>query len=249
MNCLFEDSEKLFSALSTLGTLAASLAAFYTILEMKRQRERSYRPEIVFTSTQFHLYSNETDELPILFSYIPLTIEDRKGVFSIGSKINLLLYNVGFGAAKNISFQFDFDLLKAQSIINNNSPRNKSTGTQKINVNCENDAIYIDGPSANSFISINRAYKISVLLPSSNEYNIINAHIPIDISTLFSAYCYVAIHNRSDKSFLKFPPINLVINYQDISDKVFQKKFEILLTFRSGTFIEYHNEISINEIL
>ena len=84
-----------WEAISSLATLLAAFATFWTVSEMKRQREASYRPDLSAPDVLIHcsqFYNpNQTPKFTIEY----------------GNENILIFHNLGFGVAKEIQIEWE----------------------------------------------------------------------------------------------------------------------------------------------
>lgn len=120
MNWITENKD-LIEIIAGLGTFISALIALFTLIEVKKQRQSTYKPELVIKSfiiapsksplrlnldellaykvSDFNDYSSNFNEVP--FQITPIYRVD----------------NFGFGIAKNVKCTWKFDIKKAISLI------------------------------------------------------------------------------------------------------------------------------------
>lgn len=96
-------TDQILSLLTGIGTLAASLIALFTLLEIKRQRKESNKPEPAIKSTLIGVYGIEFKDyyFPFNFSQSNDTESESKNDIM---DFRLDLVNVGIRSAKTLRF-------------------------------------------------------------------------------------------------------------------------------------------------
>jgi len=94
-----------------ISTLATAFATFLTVREMARQRKSTYRPDIV--AARQYAYANalaDSKGLRFAWSRERAVASDVNEKFPLGERYAITLFNVGFGAAKQIEASWKFDV-------------------------------------------------------------------------------------------------------------------------------------------
>ena len=124
-----------------LAALATFVTAFVTFLsvrltkksiaEMEKQRESSYKPELyIGESLNIELCSLQIYERYRSFGYLQYgLIQQGDETVKPTQSCYIEIFNAGFGAAKNVSYEWDFDKKKLQKQIESSDPQNEYTDT------------------------------------------------------------------------------------------------------------------------
>jgi len=218
-------------------TFITSCAALLTVIQVKKQRETSYFPELYLGSKLVTIYGQECKNTFLPFKY--LTEEKRENdIRKISHEISLDVFNVGFAVAKAVEYSWSFDLNKIIDIINK---YNKSDFFHIF----WNKTLTIEVPKLGykyTHIVSNQIRKknISYVLPSSIEKIPTQISIPASYIDLFILYACISLEifdsEKTDEiafksyniDFDNFPPLLVVIIYNDLCGKKHTKKFKIL---------------------
>ena len=244
-------TDQIINLITGFGTLAASLIALFTLLEIKRQRKESNKPEPAIKSTIMYVYGFEFQDyfFPFRFSHLNYSGTEFKSDFL---DFRLELVNVGIRSAKNIKVKWEFDFKNAIDSIE----KVNQDGLFKINLSEKKLEILFPKADYKEFNMINNQLgekRFDFLLNSTPEsFDTIYLTIPpsimklyvIKLSLLFGYY-------KTDKStqhkivdFGDFPKLILNIEYEDIAGVPYKKIFDLktdLLSFTNPmiTKLEY----------
>ena len=231
-------NKELIIILSGIGTFISSLIAIFTLIEVKRQRLALYKPDILiksfFTSISKSPLQKEKGEL-ILFKtsdFNDYSNKYKELKFEVGSKYKV--ENLGFGIAKNIKCEWNFDTKKAIKFIEKNiSNRHKLHFIKELNLYTledKNNEDYRYASNANI-----RENTIDYISPINIQKHFHFHTIPEIIT--FTHYLYflfeLKLIGTSGKNFhifdykdYKFPNPVLKISYKDLNGKKYKKKFK-----------------------
>lgn len=119
---LITEHKEIINIIASVGTFISAIIAIYTLLEIKKQRLSTYKPQLLLKS--FIVYINksplclESDELLLFktenFNEYKNDTKTKKE-FEISSLYKI--ENLGFGIAKNIKVSWIFDMQKALKIL------------------------------------------------------------------------------------------------------------------------------------
>lgn len=209
----------LFAIISSIATAIAVLVGLVTLIEVKRQRESTYKPEIVILEDTFLIIK---DSLPYKYKSDVESIDIEKLTF------HLNCLNIGFASAKNVIFNFSIDTEKYIKII---KKYNNQINDEKIIIHSDKRSKVISIKSQNklinniTFYKNNDDLKLNYFLPVNIKNEIIKVEIPTYMLYINSLLVY---YNWKYKSlFYETYKFNLAISYVDIGDKKHLKNFEI----------------------
>lgn len=226
--------------------------------ELKKQRESLYYPNISLsgipyvTSTDLEYSFNEIEKFPNHWD-----IDRNNPTFYCKSddKFFLKMYNIGMGAAKNISIEWTIDYNSILQTIN----RKAGLSTYKI----ENEKIVINRMNTDNLLNkqieydINSNYKkhYDFLLQSKETEDYVGISIPKVILDLNSLYFFELRKNEFNLFALKetdMIKVNISINYSDITNSVHKRNFNAIFHIHYAEPIDInnyktHGEIKIRE--
>lgn len=97
-----------FSILTLFGTFITAVVTLITVLEIKKQREASYHPELYLGNQSVVFYGHKVKGLFLPFRYSTERQENIKDWYS--HSISMDITNLGFAAAKAIEYEWSFDI-------------------------------------------------------------------------------------------------------------------------------------------
>lgn len=250
--------DQIISLIVGLGTLSASLIALLTLLEIKRQRKESNKPEPAIKSTLISVYGTEFKDYYFPFNFSQSNDSGTESSNKI-MDFRLDLVNVGIRSAKNIKVLWDFDFKKA---IDNIESLNQD-GLFKINLSNTRLEILFPKADYKEFNMIKNQLgekQFDFLLNSTPEsFNTIYLRIPIAVLKLYVIkLCLLFGYYKSDKNIHpkkvevgEFPKLVLIINYEDIAGVPYKKTFDFeidLFSFADPMAIKLNHKIGELEI-
>lgn len=247
--------ELIFSVLNTIITAVTAFATIRyvrisskTLREIKLQRETTYLPEIIINSITFNLRCDKKYGFPIEY-----TIESKVSDTLINELITFFaipirLYNIGLGAAKDVHYNFQFDINKATAILQDKKVYLNNDFEHEFTFDYKQDSILINGINGMSYFSISLDEKFnSYLLPVNIENSGTDLNLPLHISTLYAIYTFIWRMNHKLMENCSFPPIIINISYSDINNNIFNKTFEVNLLYKGGGATEIWNKLEVEE--
>jgi len=248
------------ASISALATIAAAIIYYYTLNEIKKQRENTYKPHLFIDNIYFYVQSMKKGELmfPSIWSN---ESKDVTKIFEFSNKhlglsdFGLKCFNIGFGTAKNVNISFAYDI---DIFIDQINQLNKYVSPELliivkkefglISLKCENKDI----PYPNKIISIDNCLSsyLSYILPVNvkNEHSTVK--LPLHFLELLNVYVFLfsSISEKEENNFeLNIPLITAEIKYQDISNRQFSIKMKIVTKFTMLSTSGYVGEFKINE--
>lgn len=243
----------IIALISALATVAAALIYYWTLKELKKQRENTSRPHLFIDNTYFYVQGieNENYILPIIWSSEPknfMTVEFPND-FKF-AEFHLSCFNIGFGAATNIRYEFSYDIdkfLKNIRLLEKEIHEN-----DRIKINSNNYFISFSPanekmPQRKFAINIDNNLKhyISYILPVTVKNKSTNVKLPSHYLELINVYVYYLKSADKLKNIdLLIPPLTTKVEYLDINRKKHEEKLTIITEFStvglagySGTFI------------
>ena len=238
---------ELLSVFVTFGTL---IVIYLTLLEMKRQRETIYKPDVVLKSSgRFFIYNEEDNRficLPSLWveeettktkifskntsleEYERLKMPDQETFQELiknpnRNEVGIPLFNIGKGAAKNIEIKWEFDRDKYLKEIETKNIKNLQKKIEFYGTFTPSSNI-----SQNSYFS----RKIDYIMPSTKDMldeTSEKVYIPYDFQFLFNKYI---IMEKEEDMFISSILLKLNISYDDLANQRHFKTF--IFNFEEG---------------
>ena len=213
---------ELVSAVSSFAALLTAIIVFFTLIEMKRQRQSTYKPNLMFKPVSFSLSASFTDVLQYTIS--------SKGNESSNDKMHARLfseiYNIGLGSAKNLAVTWTFDYKKSIERIENEDSK------LGVSISIDNDFLKIKEKNEMWINLVNDLNQnTDYLLPTSITSEPGKVRIPTSYVHLLSLYFIFCIYNdpeiESPLELKDFPELKMIIKYQDIEEHYHIKKYRI----------------------
>lgn len=232
------DNLETINLLASIGTFISSIIAIYTLLEVKKQRLSTYKPQLLLKS--FIVYINksplclEPEEL-LLFKtenfneYKDNTTTKKEYEISSLYKIE----NLGFGIAKNIKVTWSFNMQKALKLVEKEfdkefyfhpyEPLNYYFLHKK-----NNDKFQFTLKNEKETIQVTN-YIAPINVKEHTHYHT----IPTDIIAVHFLYFIFKMkltntvnENSYGAEFENFPKIDLKIEYYDLNNKKYSNKYK-----------------------
>ncbi|MCD8525847.1 MAG: hypothetical protein LRY62_01380 [Alphaproteobacteria bacterium] len=203
------------------ATFGAVIAALLTLREMHRQRKHSYKPDIVPVKQVFSGYFQS----PVFCDWVINDSKYEEDVELKSSDLEISLFNLGNGAAKDIHLTWDFDLDPFVKKLNLLNKENKTgIGIEKLDSFLE----FKDNDESVAMVNVrpNLEKHEDYLLPASIEQNGLKVSIPSAYTWLVSNYFYIRFKVLSKDLDPSIPSLKLKIEYSDIANNRYKTVFE-----------------------
>lgn len=221
-----KENAYLFDEISAVATAIAVIIGLYTIIEVIKQRQSSYKPEIIILDDYFDVNTNNYSYLYINKNSENKNIEDS---FLNNMNFNVKLINLGLGTAKNVKVKFEIDIMKYLKKFYS-FYENKSNNMESFECELNRNSLYIVPPKYfGNKIHFNidnpSKHKFNYILPVSILDNLTELKIPAYITYIHSIILHLGWkYQNLEKTDFEF---NIEIQYEDIGGKKFEKKFKI----------------------
>lgn len=210
-------------------TLLTAFIALFTINEMRKQRIHSYFPDINMANFSFYVYKGDYDEeIKSIYLYSFKDKKEENSKIDGYNELKIGINNIGFGVAKNVRWNWDFDVEKAkESICKDDS----------IVWETSQDFLSIDSSSLNiewafDINEDNIGGNFNFILPYASENRETEITIPDYFIHLYWLYMVNQLNIKKLKSIQDhFPPLELNVKYTDIHSNELIKTFLIDLNF------------------
>tara|TARA_R110000796_G_scaffold14011_9_gene45315 strand:- start:94225 stop:94983 length:759 start_codon:yes stop_codon:yes gene_type:complete len=197
--------------------LLVAMATFLTVRQIAKQREASYRPELVFATAVYEAWSAQNN---IHWKCSSLSSESKRENFA-----RITFINIGLGAAKEVAIEWDFDIQKAVTLVNSAAQKALAEGyveneTGSVHFNSKN------GGNASHIWTNQKNRNLDYILSNSEGLREKSLELPSAYLSLYASYC---AHSMIPKvqSLEEFPALNSMVTYKDIAEKVYSSAFTL----------------------
>lgn len=221
--------EKWISIISGLAAFMTALTSLYIILEMKKQRMSMYLPDFAFPLVGLHLYQDNKHKLI-------LSTMDKLDEANQPRRAYLEILNIGLGAAKDVVIEWNCDVDKFLSVINEyittGNPVIKKQGLVNMLVFASKIELL---PEVSHIVQNQLKLEIPHIIPMHVEPTPHKVAIPPFYLDLYLHYLYYVMYARikgksdiSEEETLKEPiPLKLTVTYKDIGNNIHKLQYEL----------------------
>lgn len=248
-NLNLDEMKDIILIISGIGTFVSALVAMFTVLEIKKQRLSSYKPEIILDSFVSFLFADNflSSDDNLRYKTTKYTENNQRPLKIVDKYIYIqyLLQNVGFGTAKYIKGYWDFDYMKASKVLN------KYIG-ENLTIENDSEGFYIKDEMTDFWLFFRKSGlskdTIDFILPESQGENGKGQVIPSIITQVFTYYIVfkykIKVGVNEDHCYEEFeelPKPTFKISYKDFNNKKHTKKFELSFKY-AGNNLETSNQ-------
>lgn len=239
---LFGNGKGLFDYLFESATFVSALVAIGTLIQVKKQREATYKPELILKPLVITIHESPLftpiDEVH-KFSFSDFNDHSiNSNELTEHFSIKYRFHNLGLGIAKNIKAYWKFDFESAIEII-----EDLMTGSD-YSFSRHNKTVYLQHKSDNIHYSCNindTPHYTDVIPPASVYENTYYDSVPNEIiytHILYSTFKYNLTSRRiADpnmyEEFKAFPKPSIYIEYSDLNNKKLLKELDLKMTIIS----------------
>ncbi|MGU3305242.1 hypothetical protein ACLBW8_03040 [Pseudomonas sp. M5A4_2d] len=204
--------------IATSASVAAgvsALATFLTVFQIWIQRKSSYKPEIIFSKTNFNIASENNSN-------------SSDGM--LHARLSVKAYNIGLGPAKDLTVRWSFPIDVAVAKVNSLA----TAGIKMDKYFIKDDVLSTAEDSARSMTSMwvsQKEQKIDFALPASISDQPILIGIPHAYSTLWLSYVINSLQMKGSLAKEDFPPLTATITFQDIGGSKYKVRQRFLVGF------------------
>jgi hypothetical protein len=214
-----------------LVNLSASVAAFIsavatllTVRQMAKQRQTSYRPELVLSSTHFEGRAEVAGQLPLRW----VTRAPQPDAENTSRELSIPLHNVGLGAAKGVSIAWSFPIEATVEEVN--SLAQKALIPAYFALQAGGLSMTSERFSQTTSMWRNQQnISIDFVLPAAVLKDPFALKLPHAYIQLCSSLLYFSAHIENRKSSPKFPSLTANLKYQDIGGAQHQIRLEVTI--------------------
>lgn len=204
----------------------------------------SLKPDLYFIRTPVYVYSvGNTNGVTLPLD--PSNVEYLDDTKYRHHDFSVNLVNVGVATAKNIQYNWEFDLDDVKHFLEENFDVTTLVLELKGNAYCEIGII--DGSSSAVGISFYKDSRIhDIILPYKGTEEIVKIPYPLPyFKLLMAAINFSFKEGKFDgfKSIPGFPEAMLHLKYVDMADNVHYKRFKFILNFGSFSHVTKANEV------
>ncbi|MDO8317099.1 MAG: hypothetical protein Q7T12_06210 [Flavobacterium sp.] len=211
-------------------TLLTAIIALLTINEMRKQRVHSYFPDINMADFTFYVYKGDFDEhIKSIYLYSYKQKREENSKIDGFNELKIGINNIGFGVAKNVRWQWNFEIEKAQKILTKNKTIIWGTNEEFITV----DSKPLNIEWGFDIIEENIGGNFNFILPFGNENRETEIIIPEYFINLYWLYMVTQLSNKEIPKSIEddFPQLELNVKYTDIHSNELEKTFYLELKF------------------
>jgi hypothetical protein len=216
--------------LTGVATVATAVATFLTVREIKRQREASYRPDLVPSHQYAHAYlipktNNQA------FSWSKSRRDDPATINLSHDQYSITFFNIGMGPAKNIVASWMVEIEPSVKLINSLAQR--SFTALLVETSSNPAMLTISGPNGpRTTHSINNQLRSELehVLPASLDRNGVEIWVPSFLLALLSLQ--ITLGMRADRDGLASSPAwttspkaTLLLTFADVAGATHAKEF------------------------
>lgn len=238
--------DSVFNVLSSIATALAVFIGVYSIYEVRKQRESTYKPDLIIEEKLFEMSERNQD---LRFFYDG----EEMNNLNLGiARFHLCCYNIGFASAKKIKCEFIFNANSYIKKINKNlkalSRENEITfqfgGDKKFMKIVSNNSVF-----ANQTLALKNGFKINknLILPVSVANEPIKIEIPYTILLLFIMKQYYSFENEHADDDFDFN-FTFKISFYDIGNVKRSKTYKIYFYSIASGKLYFRGELRANEI-
>jgi hypothetical protein len=228
------------ACLTAIAALITAIATILTARQIKKQRETTYHPDLAFLKKHVYAYSSQSD-LGIPTTWMEYNPEqENTATDKLSHSYTITLYNVGFGAAKNIEVSWDFPMLEMVNHVNTLAQHALQPAYHKY----ENGMLSLEStkfPKRTMIWKNERVGdRIGYLLPAHINKEGVALRIPFTFIHLSSCYLYFAlsVERPSPPNIINLedvPPLTVNLKFDDIAGETHRTSFDIHLELVSAS--------------
>jgi hypothetical protein len=216
--------DQIVALLASLGACFSALATFLTVRQIAKQREASYRPELVLSRVYVDCSKNPLAGSAIPTFWAPMI--EGKVVASPAQKFSIPLRNIGLGSAKRVvvSWSFPFETLVQE--VNELAQRTLSAAYFSF----EKGVLSIKSEGLGNMSSMwlnQRTETLDFVLPAAVQSEGVMLELPHAYIQIVSAIFHFAAKDEDKQKFPEIPALRADFEFFDISEKKHSACFDI----------------------
>ena len=210
---------------ASVGACLSAVATLWTVRQMARQREASYKPELALSRTFFRSVAD-----PLAKGSLPVWWTEPEGIGSEPAvarrPFTVPLRNIGLGTAKKVEVSWSFQIADMVETANQLAQRSLTPAY----FSYEAGALHLDSDSVGRSVSMwqNQQHdSIDYVMPAAVESKPVLLRVPHAYIQLVSALIFFAAKDKGRKAFPDIPALSLKLEYRDIGDQKHGAGFEV----------------------
>ena len=220
----------LFSALTSIGTLATAIVTGLMVWEIKKQRTNSYKPHLYIDKANFFVQGSQNENYfmaSIWHDNAKSSAEpaDFRPESTTYNSFYLKCYNIGFGTAKNVSINISYDIdefirqiKKLEKEISKEFIFDISNKENLLFITPLNNRLPYKGSGIGKKFGVDQSP--IYILPANINQDFTAISLPLTFLELLNIYIfYRANMNPLQSKSEDIPLIRIEIKYMDISNK------------------------------
>jgi hypothetical protein len=228
--------------IASIGTCAAAIATFWTVREMAKQRQTSYRPELVLQAIYFKGSPDIENGFPFNWRRNSDVDENAKV-----ARFTIPLSNIGLGAAKNVRVLWSWPIQEVVSLSNELATKIEAKLYLKYNNEIEMLEVKSDTKMQLAVSWGNQKLQIiDYILSAATPHDSVMIEIPFAYVTTVSGLLFFWQSAEQQKKspakthFPSIPPLTVNICYLDITNNehntLFHLNFELVMLSASSFY-------------
>lgn len=217
--------DQTISLAASIGACLSAIAAFLAVRQVSKQRESSYKPELVLSKTIFECLPNFVTEGNIPDRWAP-SKENNEEETNLLRSFSMPLRNVGLGAAQNIKVTWSFPIEIIVSTVNEITQKSLVPAYFKY----ENEMLSLKSEGMGGSTSMwgnQKNRRIDFVLPAAMDSSPVELELPHAYIQIVSALIHFSAKAENLESFLEIPPLDVDIEFSDIGGGQHKSKFSI----------------------
>ena len=215
--------DQIIAAIASTAAALSAVATLLTVREIAKQRQASYRAELVFEGRLFRVAA------PLSETTAQVTIWDNSdgidGTRSSGFDLRLL--NIGLGAAKAVTLTWDFDIDKSVVLANKLA---QSAFIGEV-IGHDNGLVSVRNRNSSAITSnwiAQRIEQIDYILPAESAQRVTTVRLPHAYLMLVSKILLNSLA-LNDPNLANIPTLRSKVQYGDIGEKSFTVEYDIIM--------------------
>jgi len=217
-------SDQYIALFASIGACLSALATFLTIREMKKQRESSYKPELIISGVCFSASKHPVAE-GVLATFWKVDGANEDGPIDLNFKLPIM--NIGLGAAKDVYVEWSFPIEECVGVVNG-----AAGGFEEGSLFVYDDGVLMC--RSEEYGRITSYWKnqdkaiFDYVLSADVKADPVMLMLPPAYITMAAAFVKVKC-NKMGSMQPEFKPLGISFEYLDVSDRKCVSKFEIVL--------------------
>jgi len=242
---------QILSLLASAATWATALIALMSLLSIRSQQKAAHRPELTPTRQIIHAIASASNGAPSYWTWTEIETEEAVAPNSseparptkavLRERYGVRLFNLGTGAAKDISIEWKFAIEQLVQRINQLSQRSFAEIYIEHDIKRQTLSLKTKtGEGASYFLKHDRHSRHDYILPCSIENKGHKVFLPLWYIELVSMYLYLAFTQKEKEEDMddNILEIELLAKFADIAGTRYSTRFKL----RTKPMIYTHSE-------